>query len=70
MSLQESIDYQLQGERGHYQNLHAIYSYYVISTILITARLFARLQMLKNGGLDDIFAVLAFVGTGKPPRPN
>ena len=65
MSSQALADLHLQAEADGYKNLKAIFSYYVISTILITARLFARLHMLKNGGLDDIFAVIAYVCTGK-----
>ena len=42
-------------------NLEAISAFFVISTSLILARLYARLFMLRNGGLDDVFAVLAYV---------
>lgn len=66
MSLQDVIELHLQNYRDLFKNLYAIYSYYVVSTILISARLFARLYMLKNGGLDDTFAVIAFVRAGKP----
>lgn len=45
----------------HLMNLYAIYSFYAISSVLIFARLYARLFMLKNRGLDDLFAVLAYV---------
>ena len=53
MSILESVD--------QLMNIHAIYSFYAISTTLILARLYARLYMVKNRGLDDLFAVLAYV---------